>query len=92
VSPEWARRATAPLENLRKLQYGYLWWSITYPYKSKTVRAFFAGGNGGQLVMGIPDLDLLVAFYAGNYSDPVLYKIQEELVPQYILPAIDTQN
>ncbi|HXM64638.1 MAG TPA: serine hydrolase [Terriglobales bacterium] len=92
VSPEWARRATAPLENLRKLQYGYLWWNIAYPYKGKTVRAFFAGGNGGQLVMGIPDLDLVVAFYAGNYSDPVLYKIQEELVPQYILPAIDAQN
>jgi CubicO group peptidase (beta-lactamase class C family) len=92
VSTEWVRRATAPLENLRTLQYGYLWWSITYPYKGRTVHAFFAGGNGGQLVMGIPDLDLVVAFYAGNYSDPVMYKIQQDLVPQYILPAIDVQN
>jgi CubicO group peptidase (beta-lactamase class C family) len=92
VSPEWARQATAPLEHLRTLQYGYLWWSIAYPYKGKTLRAFFAGGNGGQLVMGIPDLDLLVAIYAGNYSDAVMYKIQQELVPQYILPAIDAQN
>jgi CubicO group peptidase (beta-lactamase class C family) len=92
VSAEWARRATAPLEKLRNLQYGYLWWSITYPYKGKTVHAFFAGGNGGQLVMGIPDLDLVVAFYAGNYSDPVLYKIQEDLVPDYILPAVDAQK
>ena len=33
VSSDGARRATAPLENLRKLQYGYLWWSITYPYR-----------------------------------------------------------
>lgn len=81
-----------PLEKLRKLQYGYLWWSIAYPYKDKTVRAFFAGGNGGQLVMGIPDLGLVVAIYAGNYSDPVLYKIQEELVPQYILPAVDGEK
>jgi len=89
VSSEWAHRATSPLENLRKLQYGYLWWSIAYPFRGKTVRAFFAGGNGGQVVMGIPDLDLLVAIYAGNYSDPVLYKIEEQLVPQYILPALD---
>ncbi len=92
MSPEWARRATAPLGNLRKLQYGYLWWNITYPYQGRTVRAFFAGGNGGQLVMGIPDLDLVIAFYAGNYSDAVLYKIQEELVPQYILPAVEAQH
>ncbi|HKD01903.1 MAG TPA: serine hydrolase [Terriglobales bacterium] len=92
VSPEWARRSTSALENLRQLQYGYLWWSINYPYKGKTVRAFFAGGNGGQVVMGIPDLDLLIAFYAGNYSDPVAYKIQEDLVPQYILPAVDRNH
>jgi len=42
--------------------------------------------------MGIPDLGLVVAIYAGNYSDPVLYKIQEELVPQYILPAVDGEK
>lgn len=92
VSADWAGRSTAPLENLRKLQYGYLWWNIAYPYRGKTVRAFFAGGNGGQLVMGIPALDLVVAIYAGNYSDPVMYKIQEELVSQYILPAVEDQK
>lgn len=25
-----------------------------YPYQGRTVRAFFAGGNGGQIVMGHP--------------------------------------
>jgi CubicO group peptidase (beta-lactamase class C family) len=92
VSAEWAQRSTSPLEHLRKLQYGYFWWSIDCPYKGKTVHAFFAGGNGGQIVMGIPDLDLVVAFYAGNYSDPVRFRIQEELVPQYILSAVDAKN
>jgi CubicO group peptidase (beta-lactamase class C family) len=92
VSREWASRATAPLVDLRGRKYGYLWWTLEYPYKGRTIRAFFAGGNGGQIVMGIPELDLLVAFYAGNYSDPVLYKIQEEFVPQYILPAIDNSG
>jgi hypothetical protein len=38
--------------------------------------------------MGIPELDLLVSFFAGNYSDPVMFRIQEELIPQYILPAV----
>lgn len=89
VSAEWARHATSPLENLRKIQYGYLWWNMEYTFNRGSIRAFFAGGNGRQIVMGIPELDLLVAFFAGNYSDPVLYKIQQEFVPQYILPAID---
>jgi hypothetical protein len=47
-----------------------------------------SGGNGSQLVIGIPELDLLVAFYVGNYSDPVRYRIQEEFVPDHILPAV----
>jgi CubicO group peptidase (beta-lactamase class C family) len=89
VSEEWCRRATSPLYDLRNLKYGYLWWVIEFPHKGRTVRAFFAGGNGGQVVMGIPDLDLLIAMYGGNYSDPVFYALQQVYVPKYILPAVD---
>ncbi|HEU5171703.1 MAG TPA: hypothetical protein VFU46_14240 [Gemmatimonadales bacterium] len=38
--------------------------------------------------MGIPDLDLVLAFYGGNYSDPVLYTAQRVYVPRYVLPAL----
>ena len=40
-------------------------------------------------MIGIPELDLLVAFYAGNYNDRVLFRMQDEFVPEFILPAID---
>ncbi len=59
-----------------------------YPYQGRTLQAFYAGGNGGQVVMGIPALDLVVAFYGGNYSDPVMFRTQRQLVPEYVLPAI----
>jgi len=89
LTPEWSRRATSPLYDLRKQKYGYFWWVMEYPYKGRTVRAFFAAGNGGQVVMVIPELDLLMAFYGGNYNDPVLFTSQRVYVPQYILLAID---
>lgn len=89
VSEAWARRATAPLRELRELGYGYLWWVADYPYRERTVRAFFAAGNGGQIVMGIPELELVIVFYGGNYSDPVLYVPQRVYVPEWILPAVD---
>ncbi len=88
VSTEWAKRATSPLVSLGSQKYGYLWWVMAYPYQGRTLQAFYAGGNGGQVVMGIPELDLVVAFYGGNYSDPVMFRTQQRFVPEYVLPAI----
>ena len=89
LSREFVARASAPLYHLRNVYYGYLWWGIDYPYKDRTVHAFFAAGAGGQGVMVIPELDLVTATYAGNYSSrgPSL-DIQQNLVPRYILPAV----
>ncbi len=44
------------------------------------------------VVSGIPELDLLITFYGGNYSDPVLYRSQNVLVPRYILQAVDAES
>jgi CubicO group peptidase (beta-lactamase class C family) len=88
ISSDWARRSVSSLYELRGIHYGYLWWVIDYPWKDRTVRAFFAGGNGGQIIMGIPELDLVIAFYGGNYSDRVLYVPQRVYVPEHILPSV----
>ncbi len=91
VSQAWIERAISPLVqigNRQKRRYGYLWWIEDYPYRGRTVRAAFAGGNGGQIVMAIPELDLVIAFYGGNYNDPALFIPQRVLVPEYILPAV----
>jgi CubicO group peptidase (beta-lactamase class C family) len=90
LSREWARRSGSALRNLtRSQQYGWLWNSVEYPYKGRKVRAFFAGGNGGQIFMGIPELDLVIGFTGGNYSDAALFIPQRVFVPTYILPAVD---
>jgi CubicO group peptidase (beta-lactamase class C family) len=89
LSREFVARASAPLYHLRNLVYGYQWWGIDYPYKDRTVHAFFAGGAGGQVVMVIRELDLVIAIYAGNYSSGrTASHIQQELIPRYILPAV----
>lgn len=90
VSKDWAQKSGSPLRDLSRLQqYGYLWNSVEYPYKDRKVRAFFAGGNGGQIFMGIPELELVIAFTGGNYSDITTLLIpQREFVPKLILPAV----
>jgi len=89
MSRDWALKSGSALRNLSKIQqYGWLWNSVEYPYKGRTVRAYFAAGNGGQIFMGIPALDLVIGFTGGNYSDPALFIPQRRLVPEFILPAV----
>ena len=90
-SKQWAEKSGAPLYLLSPRAgqtYGYLWNSVSYDYKGKKLHSYFAGGNGGQISLGIPELDLAIVFTGGNYADPVLFTSQRKYVPEYILTAV----
>jgi CubicO group peptidase (beta-lactamase class C family) len=95
VSRDWARTVGLPMHTLNSepplgQQYGYLWNSKEYPYRNRTVRGYFAAGNGGQIFMAIPDLDLVIGFCGGNYADGAATRFaQRYLIPQDILPAVN---
>jgi CubicO group peptidase (beta-lactamase class C family) len=88
LSQDFVARASGRLYHLRRFYYGYLWWSVDYRYKDRTVAAFAAGGAGGQSVIVIPELDLVIATYGGNYSSGGTYYVQLTLTPKYLLPAV----
>jgi CubicO group peptidase (beta-lactamase class C family) len=88
LSREFVERSVSPLYHLRNVYYGYLWWIYDFPYKNRTVRAYWAGGNGGQSVNVFPELDLVVGTWGGNYGDRVGIHVQQELIPNYVLPAV----
>jgi hypothetical protein len=68
--------------------YGYAWWVRDRKVGYRTYRTFQAAGNGGQLVIGVPELDLVVTFMGGNYNNgPVWWRWADELLPKYILAA-----
>ena len=87
VSADFARRSVSSLYHLRRITYGYLLWVEDLPYKDRTVRAFLALGNGGNNIVGIPELDLVVALYGANYGSRTTGRIRE-IVPRLILPAV----
>jgi len=91
VSEEWSKRAGLPLTKIRDRGYGYQWWVNEYEREGHVTRAFMAGGNGGQIVMVVPELDLVIAFHGGNYNDRVSFVPQNEWVPNFILPAVDRE-
>ncbi|HEX5041402.1 MAG TPA: serine hydrolase [Candidatus Polarisedimenticolaceae bacterium] len=87
LSRDFAHRSLASHYRLRRIAYGYLWWIEDLPYKDRTVRAFLALGNGGNNIVGIPELDLVVAIYGANYGSRTTGRIRE-IVPRAILPAV----
>jgi len=87
LSRDFVARASSSLYHLRNITYGYLWWGIDYPYKNRTAHAFYAAGAGGQTVTVVPELDLVVATFAGNYSSKGMAETYH-LTPRYILPAV----
>jgi CubicO group peptidase (beta-lactamase class C family) len=89
LSRDFAERATSPLYHLRNVYYGYFWWVEDYPYKNRMVRTYSARGSGGQTVTVVPELDLVVATYAGNYaSRKGMMAASNEPIPRLILPAV----
>ena len=92
LSKDYALRASSSLVTLRGqsegMKYGYLWWTIEYPYKGRIVRAYFASGNGGQEVLVVPELDMVIACYGGNYADRGGWLMIREYIPKYILAAL----
>ena len=98
ISKDWVERSTSRQSTFGKTlgadhDYGYGWHLCHFEVGDRSYRAYAAGGNGGQIVMVIPDLDLVVGFTGGAYGEfPKWYKWQLELVPQFVIPAAVKNN
>jgi CubicO group peptidase (beta-lactamase class C family) len=88
LSKEFVARASAPLFKLGQRTYGLAWWGIDYPYRNRTFHAFTALGAGGQNLIVVPDLDLVIVVYASNYGERASPSFLDEIVPKQILPAV----
>jgi CubicO group peptidase (beta-lactamase class C family) len=92
LARDFVTRASTEHGKIGTRPYGLAWWTYDLPYGNRTLHAYAALGNGGQNLFVVPDLDLVVAVFASNYGDRVLFEIQNDLVPKQILPAVRESN
>ncbi|MBC7793526.1 MAG: serine hydrolase [Clostridia bacterium] len=86
VSSHWLDDALADGGALGDSKYGYLWWRNFYQVNDVRTDVVFARGNGGQLLLVMPSLDMVVVFTSAHYNDAA----QDEPLAwtgQYIVPA-----
>ena len=68
---------------------GYAWHLGYMKSGDKRYRWFQSNGNGGQLLLVLPELDLVIVFTAGNYGNfQVWGRFQSDLVANSIIPAL----
>ena len=82
VSEKWIRESIR--QQAPDLPYGYQWWLLGDP--PQPAAAYGAVGRGGQLIIVVPELDL-VAVLTGWNDGPVFSGPAFDLLKRYILPA-----
>jgi CubicO group peptidase (beta-lactamase class C family) len=84
ISADWVRRSTTQHTIIGDEGHGYFWWTkymiVTMPGGPRRVDMVVAQGNGGQKIILVPSLDLVVVLTAGAYnsespSNPVLAEV-----------------
>lgn len=105
VDASWVTRSTSPyveiseattgLDSRRFPEFynkgvdGYAWHLSELRSGERTYREYGASGNGGQLLIVLPELDLAIVFTAGNYLQGGIWgRFRDEIVPREIIPAI----
>ena len=88
VSASWLLESLRKKIGARHLHYGYQWWIGSSSVSSRTVEWFAALGHGGQRIIIVPSLDLVVIFTAGLYDSNGEWALMNNLLEIYILPSI----
>lgn len=78
------------IETEQNHQYGYGWHIHHFTVAGRDYLEYAAEGNGGQFVMVISDLDMVVAINAGSYGNLNWYRWGLEVIPKYLIPSATT--
>lgn len=90
VSEEWVRKSTQPHAQIDETRdYGYLWWLKSFRSGEKSYPAFYMSGNGGNKVVVIPALDMVVVITSTNYSTRGMHEQTEKILTDYVLAAVE---
>jgi len=93
LSRQWVERSTKAQQRVSPEswqesegeRYGYQWFLRTYHTRSGAYESYLRTGWGGQRIVVLPGLEMVVVFTGGNHATP---DPENEIMIRYILPAV----
>ena len=90
LNESWVRTSTQPHARIdESTDYGYLWWLKSFKHGENSYPAFFMTGNGGNKVVAIPKLDMVVVITSTNYNTRGMHEQTEKILTDYILASAE---
>ena len=87
VSKEWIEKSIQKKFQFSSGEgYGYQWWLRTFQTPTNSYESFYAAGNGGQFIIIIKELELVIVFTGGHFGSSLMQK-PLEIVSNNIIPA-----
>ncbi len=86
ISENWIEESVKPRINIDQTQqFGYLWRLGNFDIDGDKVNYFLSVGSGGQTLIIVPDLDLMIVFLCWNNSNDADIQIPMVLILNSIL-------
>lgn len=80
-----------PLPELTDEFYGYLLFNKTFKINDTEIEAFNASGNGGNKIMILKDINVVIVITARAYNQAYGHYQANEIIERYLLPSIINQ-
>lgn len=84
INKQWVIDSMDPASNPYNNDYGYFWWHRDYAFEGKSYSAVSASGWGGQEIIIIKELNLVIVMTASNFATQSQLPI---ILTRFILPA-----
>lgn len=88
----WVRASTAPQyrfpDSEGRAGYGYFWWWGQFNTGNERIEAYYAAGNGGQLVLVVPSLDAVIVTTGDGYDRMQDMRELLQQLARKLLPAL----
>lgn len=91
LSENWVRESLTPRVDVRTDgidRYGYLWWHKHYEVDGERYAVAYASGNGGNKIFVFDELPLVIAVTASAYGQRYMHRQVDEILRDYLLPAV----